>query len=190
MKQWSGTISALVAAVLSVGCATDKAGVSTQSGQSTAVSVPQTSDVRIGVYDSRAIAIAWARSGQHAKVFNAVMGEQKEAAAGGDAARAEQLRKQLELRQLRLHLQGFSNAPVNDALDAVRSQLPEVMARRGVVALAATVDCAPSGVTTVDLTNDIVLLFGPDAATLRMLADLRDTPPLPIEQVAAMPIIK
>jgi hypothetical protein len=85
---------------------------------------------------------------------------------------------------MRLHMQGFSNAPVTDCLDAVRDQLPGVARAKGLAAIVSRTDYRDPAADVVDITDDIVALFKPDDATLRLIADIRDKPVIPLEDVA------
>lgn len=182
-------VAAIVTAGMLTGCsgkgaATRDGGTVGETGNG---GVAATAGVmRVGVYDSRAVAVAYGRSKQHAKVLGELMSAHKQAKAAGDTARVAELEKQGEMQQVRLHLQAFSNAPVEDAMDAVREKLPSVMEKRGVSVLTAKADASAAGVEMVDVTYDVVLLFEPDAATLKIVADMKGKDALPIEQVAKM----
>jgi hypothetical protein len=143
--------------------------------------------LRVGTYDSRAIAVAYARSA-HLEVVHADLLRRRAAAQeAGD----EVLKREIEAMggslQLRLRLQGFSTAPVDDLLDAVRDRLPEVARAAGVAAIMRSVDFHDAAVEIVDVTDALVALFDPDAAVLSIVAELRSRPPLALEDLAGSP---
>lgn len=183
-------VAAVVAGGLMVGCTGGRDRVGTQVSAAESQGGVVAEAVRVGVYDSRAVAVAYGRSKMHAKVVSGLVEEHKKAKAAGDTERAEELNKLGELQQMRLHLQAFSNAPVGEAMDAVKDGLSEVMAKRGVSVVTSKADATMSGVELVDVTYDVVLLFEPDAATLRIVADMKGKEALPIEEVAMMPVGK
>ena len=89
--------------------------------------------VRIGVYDNRAIAIAFAAS-----KFNPVSEQMKKyeaAKKAGDKEQMDKLEAWGKKHQRQLHRQGFGRVPVNDLLAHVKDQLPEVAKRNRVQAI-------------------------------------------------------
>jgi hypothetical protein len=93
-----------------------------------------------------------------------------------------------EALQRRLHLQGFSTAPVDDVLETVRDELEAIAKRTNVVAIARAVDYHQvASVELVDLTDELVALFHPNEQTLKTVRELRKLKPAAIEDVARMP---
>jgi hypothetical protein len=160
-------------------------GCASERPQAGAGSVAQTA--RLGTYDSRAVAIAYGRSAIHARHVEQLIATRQKARAEGDAKLAAEMEAAGEAQQVRLHLQAFSNAPVGDALDAVRDGLAGVAERAGVCAIVSVADYRSAGVETVDVTDEVVALFNPDAQTLAIIRDCRKKEPLAIEVVARLP---
>jgi hypothetical protein len=142
--------------------------------------------LRIGTYDSRAVAIAYARSEFLQSVHEDIVRRHAEAKEAGDEQLVAEIEASGSTRQLRLHLQGFSTAPVDDLLDAVRERLPEVARQNNIAVLACSVDFHDGSVEIVDVTDALVELYKPDAQTLAVIADLRKQQPMAIEAVAKM----
>jgi hypothetical protein len=142
--------------------------------------------MRIGVYDPRAVALAYA----HSQVFGQRLGEkQKEmekAKAGNDQAKIKELKAWGQDAQVRLHLQGFAGAAVDDILVGVQDQLSKVAQATNVQAITLRPDYTVPDVEVVDVTDDLVKLWDPDAQTLKVIASLKKVAPLPIEQIAKM----
>lgn len=142
-------------------------------------------DVRIGVYDSRAVAIAWAASR-----FNTV-GEKKQdlatAREAGDQTRIAELTAWGEGQQRKLHLQGFGRVPVQDLLEPVREELAHVLQNRNLAAIAMQCDSLAAGTATIDITDDLVRLYDPTARTLEWIGQLKDRDPLPLEELVRLP---
>ena len=147
----------------------------------------QAAAVRIGIYDSRAVAVGYARSEQCAEQMKDLRRQHAEAQKAGDQKLVERLEARGESMQIRLNLQGFSTAPVDDVLDAVRDDLPGLAKQKGLAAIVRSADYHSDSVEPVDVTDDLVALFKPDKQTLKLVQDLRTRKPLAIEEVARMP---
>ena len=138
-------------------------------------------EIRIGTYDSRAIAIAYAAS-----KYNPVsekMKEHQQAKTAGDEDRVKQLEAWGQKHQRQLHRQGFSEVPVNDLLAHVKGQLPDVARRAGVVAIVRKCDFTAADVATVDLTNELVALYEPSEKTLGFVESLKGKAPVDLDEI-------
>jgi hypothetical protein len=142
--------------------------------------------IRIGVYDPRAVAVAYAHSQFFRQRLAAKRKEWEKAKAANDQAKIKELDAWGADQQIRLHLQGFAAAPVDDLLADVKDQLPRIAETANVQDISLHPDYASPGVEVVDITDDLVKLWAPDAKTLKMIAGLRKSPPIPIEQIAKM----
>jgi hypothetical protein len=90
----------------------------------TAISQESKPRLRVGVYDNRAIAVAYAPS-----KYNLVQDKMKqyeEAKKAGDSARAKELQDWGAKHERQLHRQGFGRVPVDDLLAHVKDRLPEI----------------------------------------------------------------
>ncbi|MHC4414881.1 MAG: hypothetical protein ACYS0G_06320 [Planctomycetota bacterium] len=135
--------------------------------------------LRVGVYDNRAIAVAYATSR-----FNPVsekMAEFEKAKAAGDAKRVEELEAWGEKHQRQLHRQGFGRVPVDDLLAHVKDELPEVARKTGIDAIAWHCDYASADVEQVDITTELVMLFDPSKKTLKTVQELRKHEPVDLD---------
>ena len=136
---------------------------------------------RIGTYDSRAIAIAYAPS-----KFNPVAENMKayeKAKAAGDEKRMEELEQWGKKHQRQLHRQGFAIVPVTDLLDHVEDKLPEVAQAAGVVAIVRACDFQSDQVELVDVTDRLVELFDPSEKTLENARSIRTKPPVDLDDL-------
>lgn len=121
--------------------------------------------IRIGVYDNRAIAIAYASS-----EFNPVRERMKEYEAAkerNDEATMRELEAWGEAHQRQLHRQGFGRVPVSDLLEHVRAAMPDLAARLDLDAIAFGADYVAPNAVKVDITMDLVMLFDPSEAAIR-----------------------
>jgi hypothetical protein len=142
--------------------------------------------VRIGVYDCRAIAVAYAQTAAWNREISANMKAMEQAKTAGDGKRVAELKAWGKNQQRRLHRQGFAGAPVDDILAKVKDRLPDIAAKTRVAVITRSADYVASGVEVVDVTDDLVTLFEPSPKTLRTIAELRKHPPLTEEEVENM----
>ena len=136
---------------------------------------------RIGTYDSRAIAIAFAPS-----KFNPVGDKMKElgkAKAEGDERRGKELNEWGQKLQRKLHRQGFSTVPVGDLLKHVEDRLPEVSKSANVIAIVRACDFTAENVEVVDVTDQLVQLFDPSEKTLEHVQGIKGKPPIDLDEL-------
>lgn len=136
------------------------------------------SAIRIGTYDSRAIAIAWAAS-KHNPVGDK-MKELETARQANDTKRIAELNAWGKSHQQVLHLQGFGRVPVTDLLEPVQDQMKTIMESKKLMAITMHCDLVASGVELEDVTMDLVQLYDPSEKTLKWVKQLGDKPPVPL----------
>ena len=137
--------------------------------------------IRIGTYDSRAIAIAYAASD-----FNPVadrMKDYEKAKSEGDTKLVKELDQWGKKLQRQLHRQGFSVVPVGDLLKHVNEKLPSVAKSANVVAIVRACDYTLSHVEEVDVTDQLVKLFDPSDKTREIIRQIKDKPPVDLDDV-------
>jgi hypothetical protein len=166
-----------------LGCCWFGGGTVIMAGDGTATN---STPVRIGVYDSRAVAYAqfWSES------FQSKLKEQMAAARvakqAGDTARFNELATALHVEQDRIHRQGFSTAPADDALAALKGQIPEIEKQAGVIALVSKWDEAAlkkyPNAEQVDVTGQLAREFKPTEKQLKVIADIQKQKPLSLEK--------
>lgn len=156
---------------------------------SPAIKADESSDtggkLRIGIYDSRAIAIAFAAS-----EFNPVaekMAAHKKAKAAGDEDEVKALEAWGEQYQRQLHFQGFGRVPVDDLLNPVKDQLAKVAADKHLVAITMGCEFTGEAVELVDVTDELVKLFKPTDRTLNDIRMIRNVKPTPLVELDIVP---
>ena len=162
-------------------CRTLLVGSILAAGVSAAWSEESRPKVRLGVYDNRAIAVAYAAS-----KFNPVrqkMADYEQAKGAGDEARMRELKEWGEKHQRQLHRQGFGRVPVGDLLAHVKDNLPEVARKTGIDAIVWQCDHAGPHVEVVEITNELVQLFEPSEKTLRTVEELKKHPPADLDVI-------
>ncbi len=130
--------------------------------------------LRVGVYDNRAIAVAYGPS-----KYNPVgekMKEYNKAKAAGDTKRMKELEAWGEKHQRQLHRQGFGRVPVNDLLAHVKDKMPRLACKLGIDVIARQCDYTSPNVEVVDITKELVMLFDPSEKTLKIVEKLKKHP--------------
>jgi hypothetical protein len=174
----------LVAAVAVGGCLM----VAWLGGLTAAQDAPQGSSksslarVRIGVYDSRAIAVSSRDTFLKNQTDNLIK-ERDQARARGDTKKISALEKRGANLQTLRHLQAFSNGPVDDIIAFIVDEMPAIAKNADVIAITSTTDFHADNVELVDITDEIVKAFHPKEATLKIVSELRKQKPLPLVDV-------
>jgi hypothetical protein len=138
---------------------------------------------RVGVYDSRAVAIAYVRSEQFDRIMKAKMAEMEEAKTTGDTQKIEELEAWGSDHQAKVHRQGFGSAPVDNILEQIKDELAEITKEANVTVLVSKWDkktlkkykCAE----LIDVTDMIAALFCPDEKTLKTIEQMKEKKPIP-----------
>jgi hypothetical protein len=140
-----------------------------------------TGKVRVGIYESRCVAVAFGNSKYNTKVRE-LMEEYKKAEAAGDKKKVEELKVKGEKGQDLLHRQGFGKYPVDDCLVPIKDALPKICKAAGVELIVGSVNYASPSVETVDVTDLLVKEYSPSEKVLQWVKEIRKTPPLEFDQ--------
>ncbi|MBE3143427.1 MAG: hypothetical protein IMZ61_05810 [Planctomycetes bacterium] len=134
----------------------------------------------VGTFDSRAVAVAYAHSEPWKQKLQQMKKAQDEAKAAGDTKKVEELEQWGLTQQKKFHMQGFGTADVNDLLEYIRNDIPQIAKEAGVDIIVSKWDIAyqsPSA-KTVDITDKLVAPFKPDEKTMAMIRDLMTKAPM------------
>ena len=143
---------------------------------------------RVGVFDSRAVVVAFAASDIHNKELKAKMAERDKAKAASDTERLSELEAWGSAHQEKFHRQGFGTASVDDILIHIKDDLPEIAKATGVDIIVSKWDVVYStkDADVVDITDEIVKPFKPTAKTLKSIKSLRKQKPLTDKELDSM----
>ncbi|MHC4122567.1 MAG: OmpH family outer membrane protein [Planctomycetota bacterium] len=142
--------------------------------------------VRVGVFDSRAVAIAYAHSEWNE--VDSKMAELQKARAAGDTKKIKELEAWGPAQQARLHKQGFGTASVSNLLKHIKDDIPKIAKETGVDIIVSKWDIVyqnPS-VKLIDITNEIVKPFKPSGKTLKSIRGIQTHPPVSAEVLETM----
>lgn len=137
---------------------------------------------RIGVFDSRLVAVAYYNTDEHRAAMRQLMTDLNEAKAAGAGSRAQELEFQGPALQNLAHYQVFSTASIPNIMDKLAAVLPKVAAEARVSILVSKWEIvyrAPD-VEYVDVTDALVAQFKPSPQTLKWIASGKDTDPMPL----------
>jgi hypothetical protein len=141
--------------------------------------------LRIGVYDSRAIAVAYGNSTEFRKSLDVITADYKKAKEAKDDKRIKEIETQMKAKQRRAHEQGFSTGSVANIMATIKDSLPGVAKKAGVDLIASKweVNYQSPGVKVVDVTDDLVALFHVSEKGLEWVKGVKNHAPVPIEQI-------
>jgi hypothetical protein len=151
----------------------------------TAPAQSQTTRLRIGVYDSRAVAVAYANSPEFGESLNGMRAEHQKAKAAKDEKTMKQIEARMKLRQLRMHEQGFSTGSVADIMAKVKGALPDVARKAGVQAIVSKweLNYQSPEVETVDVTDEVAGLFHASDKGRKWVKEIRAKAPVPMDDI-------
>jgi hypothetical protein len=136
---------------------------------------------RIGIYDSRAVAVAYAGSAFQVRKMQGLTTQLKKAREAGDAKEVSRLEAEGKEWQATLHQQGFGTAPVDDILTNIASDLPKIREAAGVTALVSRWNQAELGnhprAEQVDVTMKLVDAFHPTAKQRKYAIEIQKKSP-------------
>lgn len=170
-------VTGLVLMVLGAGCV--------MSGFSVLNGGQKKQFLRVGVYDSRGIAIAYAHSHFNDAWYHKMKARLDAAEAAGDEQTVKELKEAGESKQAKQHLQGFGTAPVHDYLERVKDELPQVAQAAGVDVIVSKweLDYLAADAETVDVTMELAKLFEPSERAWKSIQSLGQWKPCSHEKL-------
>jgi len=153
------------------------------------VSCSSRTSMRIGTYDSRAIAVVSAQSTESMKFLADLQAEIKEAKAAKNDTLARQKAQTIEAYQVLMHLRGFSVGSVADILEKHKAEVDSVAKEAGVQFIVSKFELihTGTGADAVDVTLPLARIFKPSEQQLKWISQLQDQQPLPMLDVLALP---
>jgi len=141
--------------------------------------------LRVGIFDSRAVAIAYAQSAPFQECVRSMKAEYRRAKEAGDEERARELEERGQDHQHLLHKQGFGTWPVDDILEMVQDEIPDLARAAGVDLIVSRWDVVylRPGAELIDVTEFMVRPFDPSPEMLAGLDEIRKVDPVPLEEL-------
>jgi hypothetical protein len=149
--------------------------------------------VRIGAYDSRAVALAWSRSdtpsakawAKHRDELHRKAKALKEAGKQ-DGDEFKKMERELVNIQFLQHAIVFSTAPPESALKELEARLPDIAREAGVQIIVPRTDWQDPSLQVIDLTDQLVAEFKPTPEVKRMLGGFQKQRPITLEEVTRL----
>lgn len=144
---------------------------------------------RIGVYDSRAVAVAYAGSTWQVEKMKALTTQMKKARAAGDTNQMARLESEGRAWQSTLHQQGFGTAPVDDLLAEIAGDVSTIREAVGVTRLISKWNKAEldrhSRAERIDVTMLLVDAFHPTEKQRQRALEIQKTKPVSPSRAAS-----
>jgi hypothetical protein len=141
--------------------------------------------LRIGVYDSRAVAVAYANSSEFRETLKLVQADYQQAKEANDEKAMAKIKAKMQLSQRRKHEQGFSTGSIIEITATIKSALPAVAKEADVDLIVSKweVTYQSDTVETIDVTDRLVALFHTDARGAKWAKQIQEKPPIPMEKI-------
>jgi hypothetical protein len=145
--------------------------------------------VRIGTYDSRAIAIAYGNSEEGQAAIMSLMKEFRAAKEANNDSLVAALELRGQMHQKLMHMRAFSTAPVDEFFQAHAADVAAIARKAGVEAVVPEFELLWHGdvVKTVDLTEELAAIFHPTEQGMEWAKQTRGGKPLPLLDVLMIP---
>lgn len=143
---------------------------------------PDVAQGRIGIYDSRAVAVAYAGSPVHEAQLRASQAEREKARAAGDSAAVARIDVEGRAQQEKLHRQAFGTAAVDDILARIPDEVERLKRAERVADLISKWDAAAlakaGAAERVDMTAALIDALHPNARQRERAVAIQRTQPV------------
>jgi hypothetical protein len=142
--------------------------------------------LKIGTFDSRAVALAYYRTpGVLDEMVGGMREAREEALAAGDTIKAEELDLKGPSLQHLMHQQVFSTGSICNLFPEFEGKLERIAVETGVLAIVSKWELPYSApdLEIVDVTDEVVALFEVDEQVAAMLVQMREQDPVPLEEM-------
>ena len=140
--------------------------------------------LRIGVYDSRAVAVAYANSKEFQFAMKPAQDDFLKAKLAHNVDRMKELQDKMRLAQRRLDEEAFSTGSVNSIMATLKNSLPSVAKEANVDIIVSKweLNFRPANSEIEDVTDKLVALFHTSEQGWKWAKEIQQRPPVPIEQ--------
>ena len=136
--------------------------------------------IKIGVYDSRAIAICYFRSTEFSKEMRSLMEQRKEALKDSDSVKAKELEEKGILLQRIAHDKGFGTGSVAEILEKYKVEIEKLAKENNLVVVLSKweLNYSDPNIELVDITLQMMDLFGADDNLKKMYKQMKEMDPV------------
>ena len=120
--------------------------------------------VRIGIFDSRCIAIAYARSTDFMKEMEDMRTKHAKAREEDNQELIKELEQLGPTKQVLMHQQGFSTGSITNILEKIKEKFPGIAKENNLKLIVSKweVMFADEAIELIDITDQLTILFNPD----------------------------
>ena len=146
-------------------------------------------NMRIGTYDSRAVAIAFGNSSEGMQFVSNLRAEMMKAREAGNDSLVRHIENKAGVYQKLNHLRAFSIGSVSEILQNHEAEVAAVAEEAGVQALVSKFELIYTGmgVDTVDVTLALTRIFKPSEQVQKWISGVPNQKPLPMADALALP---
>jgi Skp family chaperone for outer membrane proteins len=149
----------------------------------------ETVKVRIGIFDSRCVAMAYGRT-DFLKDMEDLRTKHAKAKEEGNQELIKELEQLGPTKQVLMHQQGFSTGSVINILEKIKDKLPAIAKEKNIKMIVSKweVIFVDESFELVDITDQITAIFNPDEATKQIIENVKAMEPVPIEKISINPM--
>jgi len=136
--------------------------------------------LRVGVYDSRAIAVACMNSAMYKNPVYALAPKMEAAKKANDKNTISDLEREATFRQAFSHEQGFGTGSVIQFSELIKKELADIAKKEKLDLIVSKWELVFTGsnVMLVDITDKAVLAFKPTDRVKQIVEEIKKTPPI------------
>lgn len=140
-------------------------------------------EIRVGIFNTRAVALAWGRSDAFQDWVTDLRRRASDAEAAEDAGLVEEIGSEAAAQQDRLHRQVFGDDPIDDVLERMAEALPAIAVAAGVDIIDNDLLYHGPSVRFVDITEAMAAHWEPSEETERLIDELLETEPVDVDDL-------
>lgn len=137
---------------------------------------------RIGVFDSRAVAVAYYNSkfSNAQEIFQALNKKMLEAKLKNDTVEIARIELEANLRQAMLHEQGFGTGSISGITESIKDKMVQLAEEENLSAIVSKWEVVFSNknIELIDVTEKVAGFFEPDEKIKAMVKDIIQTEPV------------
>ncbi len=149
----------------------------------TGCSADDGAEIRVGTFNTRAVALAWGRSDAFQDWVGDLRRRASEAEEAEDTALVAEIGKEAAAQQDRMHRQVFGEDPIDDILERMLEALPGIAQAAGVDIIDSDILYHGPSVELVDITDEMAAYWEPSEETVQMIGELLETEPVDVDDL-------
>ena len=147
------------------------------------MSLTSKENIRVGVYDSRAVAILYYQGSEFRTEIKSMHKQLKEAKEKKDSATIKMLEEKGSLMQKIAHDKGFGRGSVIEIIEKYENfkEMAKLLAEKENLSLILSkweLNYSADNVLTVDITEQLLKALGASQKLLKMIDQMKDKPPI------------